>query len=67
VRDKLLYFEQNTVSKDMFRELGDKFKEFSSIDHVEKLRTIFLPKFSQFGIHIDEFYKKMEVMEDCIK
>jgi hypothetical protein len=50
----------------MLREVEVKVGEFSNIDHVHKIKTYFFPLFEDFGTKINDFYERMDRMEDCI-
>lgn len=48
-------------------ELKKYVETFANIDHVNKLKTVFLPKFEEFSVHIDKFYHRMEEMEIAVQ
>ena len=59
---------KNTLATHEFvQELRNKIDEFASIDHINKLRTLFLPKFKDFGTRIDFFFSEMTRFEQIIK
>ena len=57
----------STASQKKVDQLNVRILEFTSYDHVDKLRTVFLPKFRDFGNKIDQFYENIERMETCVK
>ena len=62
-------FRLTTVSanKKQVRTLEERINEFSSIDHIDKIKTHFVPMFEKFGGKINHFYCRMDEMTDCIK
>lgn len=48
-------------------DISVKLHTFASIDHVDKLKTIFLPKFEFFGNRIDDFLKQINLIKEGVK
>lgn len=48
------------AAKYEMQKLQKKVDSFSNIDHVNKLQTIFLPKFEVFSSKIDDFYEGID-------
>lgn len=67
LRSDLNKTQAQYVRYDTFKLLQDKVDSFANIDHIRKLKTVFLPKFEEFSNHIDHYTEKIYKMEISVE
>lgn len=55
-----------SATREMLKRLEAKIDEFSSFDHVKKLKTVWLPKFTFFGEKIDFFMEELDIVKQTM-
>lgn len=73
IQEKLLIFDRLDKLDDVkaadsdLVTLKNRVDKFSSIEHINEIKTVLMPKLESFSNQIDEFMKDNQLMRECIR